>query len=157
MLDATKALPFADETFDLIYASHVLEHVAWYQLESVLAEWVRILKVGGSIEVWLPDGLKICKAFVDAESHGDNYVDQDGWYRFNPDKDPCLWASGRIFSYGDGTGCPKSPNWHRAVFSPRYLKVLLEKAGLHDVQELQHSEVRGYDHGWINLGMKGRK
>ena len=155
--DATKTLPFADESFDLIYASHVLEHVSWYQLDAVLAEWVRILKTDGWFEVWVPDGVKICKAFVDAEMNGDCYIEKDGWYRFNREKDPCKWASGRIFSYGDGTGRPDSPNWHRAVFSLRYLKQLLETAGLDDVQEMDHSQVRGHDHGWINLGMKGRK
>ena len=56
--DATKPLPFDAETFDLIYASHILEHVAWYQLDAVLAEWTRILKTGGWLEIWVPDGLK---------------------------------------------------------------------------------------------------
>jgi SAM-dependent methyltransferase len=157
VLDASKRLFFPSGSFDLIYANHVLEHIPWYQLEAVLAEWVRILKPDGWIEIWVPDGLKICKAFIDAEIQGDNDIDQDGWYCFNPERDPCKWASGRIFSYGDGTGRAGSPNWHRAVFSPRYLKQLLEGAGLRDVQLMDRSNIRSYDHGWINLGMKGRK
>jgi hypothetical protein len=68
-----------------------------------------------------------------------------------------LWAAGRIFTYGDGTGNPNDPNWHRAIFSPRYLKEILRKLGFKNIREMNHSEVRGYDHGWINLGVKGEK
>ena len=155
--DAAKPLPFKDNTFDLIYASHVLEHIPWYKTEEVLREWVRILKAGGQLEVWVPDGLKICQTLLKAELEGINEIEKDGWYKFNPRKDPCVWTSSRIFTYGDGTGNPNHPNWHRAMFTPRYLKELFERVGLKDIREMDRSEVRGYDHGWINLGVKGTK
>lgn len=155
--DAAKHLPFDDNTFELVYASHVLEHIPWYQVEDVVKEWIRIIRAGGTLEIWVPDGVKICSALVDYETKGINYIDKDGWYKFNPEKDPCKWASGRIFTYGEGTGRVTSPNWHRSLFTPRYLKLLLERAGLKDVVPLTRDEVRGYDHGWINLGMRGIK
>ncbi len=155
--DASKRLPFKDNTFDVIYASHILEHVPWYQSEKVLTEWVRILKRGGVLEVLVPNGLRICKALVDYEIHGENYIDEDGWYRFNVEKDPCVWAAGRLYTYGDGTGIRDHPNWHLALFTPRYLKVVMTNSGLHEVKQMEPNEVRGYDHGWINLGMKGLK
>jgi len=156
--DAGKPLPFEDNTFDLVYASHVLEHIPWYKVEEVVKEWVRILKPGGVLEVWVPDGLKICKALVDYELTGiKEAMERDGWYRFNSEKSLYIWVNGRIFSYGDGTGNPCHPNWHRALFTARYLKECFERAGLVNVRELDRSEVRGYDHGWINLGIRGRK
>jgi predicted SAM-dependent methyltransferase len=157
VLDASEHLPFVDNTFDMVYSSHSLEHIPWYQVEETLREWVRILKAGGRLELWVPDGLKICKALVDYELTGDDYIDRDGWYKFNTEKDPCVWASGRLFTYGDGVGTKDHPNWHRAVFTPRYLTHILERAGLIDVQRLDRSAVRGHDHGWINLGMVGVK
>lgn len=155
--DASKPLPFEDNTFDLIYASHILEHIVWYHTESTLKEWVRILKSGGILEAWVPDGLKICQTLINAELNRVNDIAKDGWYKFNPRKDPYIWANGRIFTYGDGTGNPNHPNWHRAIFTPRYLKELFERVGLINVREMDHSQVRGYDHGWINLGVKGTK
>lgn len=155
--DAAMKLPFQGNTFDLIYASHILEHIPWYQTEAVLAEWVRILKPCGQLEIWVPDGLKICKALVDYELNGENYIEKDGWYRYNPERDPYKWAAGRLFTYGDGTGDARSPNWHRSVFTKRYLRILFEKAGLKNIRKLSSTEVRGYDHGWINLGMAGTK
>lgn len=155
--DASKRLPFRTGTFELIYASHVLEHIPWYKTSEVLAEWVRLLAPGGRLEIWVPDGLKICKAFVDAEQGGAMEYEKDGWYRFNELKDPCLRASGRVFSYGDGAGTPGHPNWHLALFSYRYLEQALRGAGCRRVEPLPRSQVRGYDHGWINLGVVGIK
>jgi SAM-dependent methyltransferase len=157
VFDAAKPLPFQDNAFHLVYASHVLEHIPWYQIEGVLREWVRILKPGGHMEIWVPDAIKICKAFVDAEVSGNNYIDLDGWYKFNPEKDPCVWASGRIYTYGDGVGDPRSPNWHKALFSPRYLALLMGKVGLTDIVKLAPENARGEDHGWISLGQRGTK
>lgn len=156
ILDASKSLPFKDNTFNLIYASHILEHIPWYQTQEILKEWMRVLKPGGSLEIWVPDGFKIAKAFIDAEL-GNDYIKDDGWYRFNPEKDPCKWASGRIFTYGDGKGNLNHPNWHRAIFSERYLKILFQNAGMVEIEKMDLSEVRGYNHKWINLGIKGKK
>lgn len=155
--DASKSLPFNTGTFDLIYASHVLEHIPWYQVENVMKEWVRLLKPNGKIEVWIPNGLLIAKTFVDVEEGIENQIYKDGWYRFNPDKDPCVWANGRIFSYGDGNGKKNHQNWHLTMFSPRYLEKVMGKAGLSKLERLSNNEVRGHDHGWINLGMRGYK
>jgi SAM-dependent methyltransferase len=155
--DAGRALPFADGTFSIIYASHILEHVPWYQVGDVLREWVRVLAPGGRLEIWVPDGLKIAKAFVEAETQGSRAFEEDGWFKFNEERDPCRWASGRIFTYGDGTGKTDHENWHRALFSPRYLLSLLGQAGLAECALLDRKHVRGYDHGWINLGAVGTK
>jgi SAM-dependent methyltransferase len=155
--NASTRLPFASGTFELIYASHVLEHIPWYQTDTVLAEWVRVLAPSGRIEIWVPDGVKICKAFIDAELQSARDFESDGWYRFNEAKDSCRWASGRLFSYGDGLGTRGHENWHLAVFSFRYLEHALRRAGCGNVEALNPDQVRGHDHGWINLGIAGTK
>lgn len=155
--DASRRLPFKDETFDLVYASHVLEHVPWYQVRQTLQEWRRILKRGGRLEIWVPDGLKICRALADAEESGQDRTYLDGWYKFNAERDPCIWAASRLFAYGSGKGRLNHPNWHRALFTPRYLCQLFQGIGLTDIRELTHAEVRGYDHGWINYGVRGMR
>ena len=155
--DASMLLPFSDATFDLVYASHILEHIPWYLLNQVLKEWNRIIASNGFIEIWVPNGLKIAKTFIDAEEGAANNIEKDGWYKFNDVKDPCIWANGRIFSYGDGAGNKNDPNWHLTIFSPRFLQNLLKESGFVEIEQLDRTSVRGYDHGWINLGFRGRK
>jgi ADP-heptose:LPS heptosyltransferase/predicted SAM-dependent methyltransferase len=43
---------FAPEAFDCVFSSHTLEHIEDYQ--AALAEWWRILKVGGHLALYLP-------------------------------------------------------------------------------------------------------
>lgn len=47
------ALPFADDSIEEIFASHVLEHMEWDQ--DPMVEWARVLKPGGLITVAFPD------------------------------------------------------------------------------------------------------
>jgi SAM-dependent methyltransferase len=46
------ALPFADHSFDLVFSSQVLEHVA--EVQPVLAESARVLRTGGSLVASVP-------------------------------------------------------------------------------------------------------
>jgi len=53
--DLLMGLPFPDNTFDLIYAEHVLEHFAYKDLKDILRECLRCLKKGGILKVAVPD------------------------------------------------------------------------------------------------------
>jgi len=50
-----EALPFADETFDLVYSANVLEHTN--DPQQVLAESFRVLRIGGTLHVEVPNFL----------------------------------------------------------------------------------------------------
>ena len=57
-------LPYADETVDEIYASHVLEHFPHGQVEAVLADWTRALKKGGRLRIAVPDFARIAESYL---------------------------------------------------------------------------------------------
>ena len=63
------SLPYADETFDCVIASEVLEHIP--HDDAAIAELVRVLKVGGTLAVsvprWLPE--RVCW-LLSEEYHG---------------------------------------------------------------------------------------
>lgn len=48
-------LPFETNQFDIVYSSHTLEHFGRDEVESVLDEWVRILKPGGEFRLVIPN------------------------------------------------------------------------------------------------------
>jgi ubiquinone/menaquinone biosynthesis C-methylase UbiE len=145
-------LPFSDDAFDLIYSSHFLEHIPWFKVAAILDEMHRCIKPGGAVEIWVPDALKIARVIIDAEEGRLSGL-PDGWENaFNPENSPYVWANGRMF-WGAN---PAYPSEHRALYTFKYLKRLLEKHGFRNVQQLDLSEaVNG--HGWINLGVRAFK
>lgn len=148
-----RRLPFPDRSFDLVYASHIIEHLPWYHTDAALKEWARVLKPGGQLDVWTVNAYKVAQSLVALEESGD-WEQRDGWNRHGVDRDPYLWCAGRIFAYGSSD---TSVNWHRALFTPKHLQACLARAGFVDVAEMDRSQVRGADHGWVNLGVTGRK
>ena len=56
-------LPFEDNTFDLVYSSHVLEHFEKINTQAIVNEWVRILKPGGMIRLSVPSLENLIKIY----------------------------------------------------------------------------------------------
>ncbi|MFT4746612.1 MAG: SAM-dependent methyltransferase [Congregibacter sp.] len=57
-------LPFEDNSIDVIYSSHFLEHLSPVQAKFVLLETRRVLKSGGIIRVSVPDLENICVEYL---------------------------------------------------------------------------------------------
>ncbi len=56
VLSSIVAMPMLkDETFDRVFASHVVEHLYSHEVGMALAEFHRVLKPGGILEVFVPD------------------------------------------------------------------------------------------------------
>lgn len=141
-------LPFPDASFDLVYASHVIEHVPWWRASFALSEAFRILAPGGSIEIHTIDFAVVVAAYVNRSSLGkwkgvaENY---DSHYMTS--------ISGRLFAYGSTLA---DVQWHHACFDADYLSYLMEKAGFLHPERVK--EPRGNDkHGIVNLGMRAWK
>ena len=55
MYSSALSLPYERESFDIIYASHVLEHFSKYFTLSALSHWRNLLKVGGILRIAVPN------------------------------------------------------------------------------------------------------
>ena len=63
--DARDLSRFADETFDEIYASHVLEHFDYVdELQTALKHWCRVLKLNGKLYISVPNMNVLCQLFL---------------------------------------------------------------------------------------------
>ena len=60
-----RALKFEDESIDVIYTSHTLEHLAFRDVPTALKEFYRVLKKGGQLEVAVPDLEWVLRNFLD--------------------------------------------------------------------------------------------
>jgi len=60
-------LPLEDNSVDLIYASHIIEHIPVYVVRDVLKRLYKKLKVGGKIRILCPDMEKIIHAYVNKD------------------------------------------------------------------------------------------
>jgi len=150
--DASGKLPFENEQFELVYASHIIEHIPWYMIEKTLVEWTRILKFGGELEVHTVNAIYIAERLLKFES-GEEQKPPDNWTRYNPERNPYKWASGRIYAYDNGPSY-----WHKALFTPKYLTSLFKNVGLTNLEMLTCKDLRASHHGpVISFGIRGTK
>ena len=134
--------------FDLVYMSHVLEHIPWWMSVSTLSNIRAVIVSGGSIEIWVPDFAKMVEMYL----HPD--MTRDKFRQRNPKGNVYLWLAGRIFA-----GTTQQPHiytkisvWHKSLWDEKHLSETLIEAGYKNPQRLE--KPRGYNHGWINLGVK---
>ncbi|MBI3351106.1 MAG: methyltransferase domain-containing protein [Nitrospirae bacterium] len=52
-----------DNSVDLIYNCHVLEHFKRRDVERVLREWYRVLNPGGILRISVPDFARLCEVY----------------------------------------------------------------------------------------------
>ena len=64
--DLRKGIPFPSDEFDVVYHSHLLEHLSRSNVTSFLHECFRVLKPGGALRVAVPDLERIAKAYLQA-------------------------------------------------------------------------------------------
>ena len=62
--DLTHGIPFADETFDAVYHSHLLEHLDRNKAHEFVADCHRVLKPGGIIRIAVPDLETIARLYL---------------------------------------------------------------------------------------------
>jgi glycosyltransferase involved in cell wall biosynthesis len=118
--DLRRLEPFATGSCDEVMAIHVVEHFWRWEVETVLAEWVRVLRPGGTLIVECPNLVAACEALLH---------DPKASAGAGPEGQRTMW----VF-YGD-------PQWrdplmtHRWAYTPDSLADLLRSVGLVNVRQ----------------------
>jgi predicted SAM-dependent methyltransferase len=111
-------IPLEDESVDEIYSRNALEHIGKFQVIPTLKEWWRILKVGGVLNLAVPDLVWACEHWLKYQDTSWNmdiiYGNQnhEGEYHKTGFTVPIVWdylsKSGTWFIHNldfvDGTG-----------------------------------------------------
>jgi SAM-dependent methyltransferase len=68
-----KGIPFASNSVDVVYHSHLLEHLDRNVAQIFLSEIKRVLKIGGILRIVVPDLHILCQTYLDhiAEAEAD--------------------------------------------------------------------------------------
>jgi SAM-dependent methyltransferase len=145
--DLRRTLPFPAESFDAIYASHVVEHLYRTDARRLLAECFRILRPGGVLRVVVPD----LKAIVDEYAgNGQGNARDNGSEKRG---DPCERLNQRLMLRHDHP--PDGPlhlrlyaffsdfHSHKWVYDAPHLVALFREAGFDDAAP----------HGYLESGI----
>lgn len=128
-----RKLPVPDETFDIVFSSHTLEHFGWNGVEKVIKEWSRVLKVGGELRLVVPNLRHVAKRILD-----DQLIPTDFWVLYGEQDYP--------------------KNFHAVGFTPNVLKSLIESLGIYEDIQVKEGNFEGppSPDSW-NLQLKARK
>lgn len=121
----------ADESVDEIRASHVLEHISYFQTEAALVEWNRVLKPDGRLYVAVPDFAKIVGAMLSGLD--DNQLER-------------YIMGGHIDNH----------DIHLAIFTASKLAGLLEASGF-DRLRIVGAEGANCSRHWCSLNMESHR
>ena len=136
---AVSRLLFQDCSVDLIYSSHMLEHLEKNNAKKFLAETLRVLKPGGFLRIAVPDLNLIVKNYLETQD-GDAFIEQLGICRDLPDN-----FFIRIYLFFLGS------RHHKWAYDENSLTALLKKTGFTHVYILSSGETKMTFHGNINL------
>ena len=132
-LDATKPLPFADETFEYVYLEHMIEHVPYDAACSMLGECLRVLRPSGKIRVATPDLERLVRLYEDRRDLAPDqaaYVDWTGRRWCGEDRAQPVFIVNLLFR-----------NWrHQFLFDEETLRSAMFGAGFNHVRRCQVGE-----------------
>lgn len=127
--DVTKLTKIEDDSCDIIYACHILEHISRHDTLKVLTLWRNKLKDKGTLRLSVPDFYKILQ-------------------RYNQ-RGEILECVGLV-----NGGQRNSYDVHLMIFDKKLLSDMLHKAGFSDVKEwdwksVEHSKYDDYSQAYL--------
>lgn len=136
---------YADNSVDIVYASHLFEHLSLKSADLFLKESFRCLKKDGTLRLVVPDLYKICKTYINEFESGAK-------------TDPTefiMWAINmhREGQYGKDISFFKKlvlewqgyPHQHKFMYDEKSLSTKIRNAGFRDVLSLSYG-VSDYIH-----------
>jgi ubiquinone/menaquinone biosynthesis C-methylase UbiE len=156
---------YSDNSVDIVYASHLFEHLSLKSASLFLKESFRCLKSGGAIRLVVPDLYKICKKYIsDYEKGLENTTEY------------ILWAINmhREGQYGENLGLVKKlvlewqgyPHQHKYMYDEKSLInkmiefqfdniVSLEYGVSNYIEEIK--DVEGKSESYLSIYIEGKK
>lgn len=140
-------LPFRDNAFPEIVASHVVEHIWWWEVGQYLDEWYRALCPGGYLEIQTFDFVALARYYLSGAPLNQSAL--------NPTGIRGRWLNQTVFWWEEHPARPENP--HKAIYDFSYLEYCLDRAGFVDIQRLDIRETKTYPHDEMDMLVRGQK
>jgi len=130
-IDITSQMPLPDQSFDLIYSSHLVEHIHRAEFSTFLGECHRILKPGGRNIIATPGLESMCKAIYDPDnSDGQLLLERSGQYYGEDNQTGAHFFNLEFRDFG-----------HRFLYDNDLVASMAQSAGYASVEEVGNFEV----------------
>jgi SAM-dependent methyltransferase len=165
-MNLNKRWKYDDNSVDIAYSSHTLEHLTLRSADLFLKEAYRCLKPGGVFRVVVPDLYKICKRYIDE-------------YEQATEGDPTkfvMWAINmhREGQYGDKIGFFKKmiyekqgyPHQHKFMYDVKSLTERFKQIGFVEMRSKVYGEseyiaaikdVEGKEESYLSVYLEAKK
>jgi predicted SAM-dependent methyltransferase len=164
-MNLNKQWRYKNNTVDIVYASHLFEHLTLRSASLFLKESYRCLKPGGTIRIVVPDLYKICKKYIQNYENGVENA-----------SDFIMWAINmhREGQYGVNLNLFKKvvleiqgyPHQHKFMYDEKSLSKTLKEAGFIDLLSLSYGEskyiseikdVEGTNESYLSVYIEAKK
>lgn len=126
-----QVLPFGNNSIDEISSHHSLEHIPYRRVEATLREWHRVLRIGGHLDLGMPDIELVCKYFITAPEtqRWDWYIHTLYGQQGTTTKLPKMLTEDDPLDFGQ---------FHQGGLTRRRLRFLLEKIGFEILESFNY-------------------
>ena len=169
--DLAKGIPFESNSVDVVYHSHLLEHLDRDAARKFLLEAKRVLKPGGIQRIVVPDLERICNDYIShiavAQRLGDEAVKHDAYVAalveqcvrreaFGTSQQPPLRRSLERIFLGDARRRGETHQW---MYDRVNLKALLGSLGFKnpELQAYDSSQIANWDEYGLDLDEIGNE
>ncbi len=157
---------YRSDSVDVVYASHLFEHLSLKSASLFLSEAYRCLKPDGTIRIVVPDLYKIAKKYVQGfESDGSVFEStQFIMWAINMHREGQYGSAGlfkRLFLEFQGY-----PHQHKFMYDEKTLQLRLQEHGFRDCLSLSYSEsvyipeirdVEGASESYLSVYLEAKK
>lgn len=126
--DLTKPLPYKDNSVDLIFHEHFIEHLKKPAGEQFLRECYRLLKPGGVMRMGWPDLARFVRAYATRDKKYFDYISKNVFY-------------GMKYKTWDELIGDYFYSWdHQYGYTRKHMKMLLKDIGFKDVRYSKYGQ-----------------
>lgn len=157
---------FKDNSVDVVYASHLFEHLSHKAARLFLSESYRCLKPGGVVRIVVPDLYKLAKKYVTDVENGNENASTHFLWAINLDKENMYPSNKMNFLKKAIASKQQYPHQHKYMYDNLSLPKMLREFGFSEIVSSGYGisnyikdikDVEGASESYISIYIEAKK